>query len=495
MPYRKIKVNNGIGRILHLPGGQRIIVCSWDGLIRVWDLETDTQVGEEWEDKDFRVETIALSPDSKKVASGSRDGAVKLWNVDTGKIIKTWTGHIKEVRSVSWSPDSGRVVSGSNDGTFRVWNVESGKTILGPINAGERVWAVCYSPDVKMIATGGIRIKIWDANSGESLKSFEVHSACLAWTLDGKTLIAGRSKIDTATWTVLDLCKDHVHVTTILLSPNNRILASTSYDDKTAQLWNLETNQPIGTSLHHPDYVESATFSADGKFLVTGCRDDHIYTWDVSVIVEGAGLPSDIMADVTQRPAPKMTGARRLSPGFFDDALREANSRIRLSQSHALPTPTPDQRSLSPFTSVWRRSKPPGATEPTTQSRSRPFSWTRNLSGVLHRRDRSDVQLQEVPCTAGKPRNYHAGKKKPAASSSRLPNAYTTHLPSGAAQSTPSSSQLPPPTNTTSTPSSVPSTTGATGTVSRPHIAGAGWRASFVAWICCMPIRNADGHY
>jgi WD40 repeat protein len=95
MPYRKIKVNNGIGRILHLPGGQRIIICSWDGLIRVWDLETDTQVGEEWEDKDFRVETIALSPDSKKVASGSRDGAVKLWNVDTGKIIKTWTGHIK----------------------------------------------------------------------------------------------------------------------------------------------------------------------------------------------------------------------------------------------------------------------------------------------------------------------------------------------------------------------------------------------------------------
>jgi hypothetical protein len=60
---------------------------------------------------------------------------------------------------------------------------------------------------------------------------------------------------------------------------------------------------------------------------------------------------------------------------------------------------------LSHFTSVWHRSKPHGATESTTQSRSRPFSWTRNISGILPRRDRSDIQLQEVgvPCTAGKP--------------------------------------------------------------------------------------------
>ncbi|KAG2747063.1 hypothetical protein P692DRAFT_20834668, partial [Suillus brevipes Sb2] len=199
-------------------------------------------------------------------------------------------------------------------------------------------------------------------------------------------------------------------------------------------------------------------------------------------------------ADAAPRPAPKMTGARRVPPGFFDDALREANLRIRLSQSHAPPTPTLHQRTLSPFTSVWRRSKPHRATEPATRSLSRPFSWTRNLSGILRRRDRSDIQLREVevPCTAGKPRNYHAKKKKLAASSSRP---HTTQQPSGAAQSTTSSSRLPPQITTTSTPSTVPGTTGATGTVSRPHITVSGWRACFVAWICCMPIQNADGHH
>jgi WD40 repeat protein len=287
MPFREIKVNHFPGDILHMRGGQRVIIYSRDGLFRVWDLETGTQVGEEWEDKDRGVQTIALSPDGKKVASGSLDGTVKLWNIDTGRVIKTWTGHTSWVGSVSWSPDGGRVVSGSFDETFRVWNVESGKTILGPIKAGHEVGGICYSPDAKMIATSGRGlIKIWDANTGELLKTFERGFLCLAWTSDGKTLIAGGSKFDTATWTKLDLCQNYVSA--ISLSPNDRILASASYLKKTAQLWNLDTNQPIGTPLHHPDRVRTANFSADGKFLVICCYDRHIYTWDVSAIVKEA---------------------------------------------------------------------------------------------------------------------------------------------------------------------------------------------------------------
>jgi WD40 repeat protein len=301
MPHQKIKVvNNSIRHILHLLDGKRIISYSWDPGFQIWDLESGVQVGETWEDNDFGVTAIALSPDGKKVASGSSDGAVKLWNIDTGKVIKTWTGHIKEVRSVSWSSDGGRVLSGSRDGTFRVWGVEVGETSIlqGPINTGEKVWAVCYSPDDKMIATGGDDLKIWNANSGELLKTLEGVFMYLAWTSDGKTLIgggAGITKFDTATWTVLDSNWPKTIVTVISVSPNERILTSTSYFNKTTELWSLETNQPIGTPLHHQDEVICATFSADGKFLITGCNN-HIYTWDVSAIVKEAGLPSDIVS-------------------------------------------------------------------------------------------------------------------------------------------------------------------------------------------------------
>jgi WD40 repeat protein len=74
----------------------------------MWDMDRGAQVGEEWEDKDFGVETIALSPDGKTIVNGSMDGTVKLWNIDTGKVIKNWTGHtILGVESVCWSPNGG----------------------------------------------------------------------------------------------------------------------------------------------------------------------------------------------------------------------------------------------------------------------------------------------------------------------------------------------------------------------------------------------------
>ncbi|KAG2051118.1 hypothetical protein BDR06DRAFT_959304 [Suillus hirtellus] len=198
--------------------------------------------------------------------------------------------------------------------------------------------------------------------------------------------------------------------------------------------------------------------------------------WEVSAILRTVGLPD---------PAPKMKGASQIPPGFFDDTLREANLRIRLSQPHGPPIPVLRQRTLSRFHSFWHRSKSHGVTRHDTRPQSHPLSWTRNLvSGILRRRDGSDIELREVevPYTAGKPRNHHA-RKKPTASLSGPPKIHATQ-----------SSQLPPDT-TTSTHSAVTSTAEAPGTPSRPHITCTGWRARFVSWLCCMPIQNAHGHH
>jgi len=287
--------------VAHLPDGRRIITCSPDGSLRLWEIESGTQIGDDWRDGGKEeVWSIALSPNSKTVASGSRDGKVRLWDVETKKVAAKWSGHIEAAGSLCWSVDGERVVSGSNDGTIRVWDVQSGNTVLGPIETGHKyVSAVIYSPDTTKIATGGSyedALQIWDAKTGNLLSTIKHNYTVwsLAWTSDQKKLITGSfcsiRIFDTATWQQIAILEGHRQsVMSLSLFQNDRLLASGS-DDKTARLWNLDTNLPVGPPLQHQVTVVSAAISADGKLLVTGCGDRNAYVWDIHTILKDAGL-------------------------------------------------------------------------------------------------------------------------------------------------------------------------------------------------------------
>jgi len=76
-------------------------------------LKTGEQIGDGWLDRENTALTIALSVEGKKVVCGCGDGAVKLWDIDTGKVIVKWTGHTNCITSVCWNRDGGQVMSGS----------------------------------------------------------------------------------------------------------------------------------------------------------------------------------------------------------------------------------------------------------------------------------------------------------------------------------------------------------------------------------------------
>lgn len=124
-----------VNDVVHIPDGQRIITGSDDGLIRVWDLESGGEIGDRWQVDDYpiAVKSLALSPNCLTLASGYKNGTMKLWDIGTGKMIIKWTAHTDEIRSMCWSPDGERVVSGSHDGTARVWHGKSGEPVLGPM--------------------------------------------------------------------------------------------------------------------------------------------------------------------------------------------------------------------------------------------------------------------------------------------------------------------------------------------------------------------------
>jgi WD40 repeat protein len=265
------------------------------------------QIGNDWRDDDDddggdrkdRVWTIALSPNGKTIVSGGADGKVRLWDVETEKVVARWTGHTDATIPPCWSVDGERVVSGSSFGTIRVWDVESGDTVLGPIKTGHMTMhAVIYSPDTTKIATGGYEpaLKIWDAKTGNLLSTIKLDEPVysLAWTSDQKKLITGTNFLirifHTATWQQIAILEGHTyHVNSLSLFQNDRLLASGSVD-YTARLWNLDTNLPVGAPIQHQAVVNSAAISADGKRLVTGCRDKNAHVWDIHTTLKDAGL-------------------------------------------------------------------------------------------------------------------------------------------------------------------------------------------------------------
>lgn len=371
--------------VVHLPCGRRIITGSFDGSIRLWDLESGTQIGDSWRDEENEtgVNIIALSPNGITVASGSRDGTVRLWDVKTRSIIARWKGHTWSVLSVCWSADGERVVSGSDDGTVRVWDFETGKTVVGPIKTGHKeILAVMYLPDTSKIATRGYdendidedAVKVWDANTGRLLTTIkhdeDLYSLAWTWTLDETKLFSGSSDgligiFNTVTWEQIATLEGHHDIIkAVSLSRTNRLLVSTSLD-KTARLWNLDTNLPVGPPLQHKNGVDCAAFSDDGKVLVTGCRDHNTYVWDVHAILNEAGhgdllsIPDMARTGLkrksyaTRRPA-QLKNTGQLPRGFLD-VSRDGD---RSSMTHGIyPPKSSAHRPHGSLSSLFRRSQ------------------------------------------------------------------------------------------------------------------------------------------
>ena len=111
-----------------------------------------------------RITSVAFSPDGKKLASGSDDKTVRLWEVETGKQLATLTGHSDSVWSVAFSPDGKKLASGSRDQTVRLWEVETGKQLATLTGHSSDVLSVAFSPDGKKLASGSWdqTVRLWD---------------------------------------------------------------------------------------------------------------------------------------------------------------------------------------------------------------------------------------------------------------------------------------------------------------------------------------------
>ncbi len=199
------------------------------------------------------VNAVAFSPDGQTVASGSDDNSVKLWEVSTGNLLQTLSGHSAGVNAVAFSPDGQTIVFGSKDGSLQRWRLDSGE--MSPITRGwrEEIVAIAGGPDDQRVLAAGTYGQL----------SF------LDLTPDGKEHL-------------VYFPTDFIDEARVSQDLKGRYALLTSEATTTLLLVDLATGQPARSFVGHKKPVLSAALSPDGTFLVSGGKDRVIHLWRVA---------------------------------------------------------------------------------------------------------------------------------------------------------------------------------------------------------------------
>ncbi|RIA47189.1 c-type cytochrome [Dichotomicrobium thermohalophilum] len=177
---RLIGHDGPVNEAVFVPGGQAL-TGSDDGTLALWDLDTG-EIVHRFEGHDAKVVDVAVSPDGERAASASWDRTVRLWRIADGKLIAELKGHTGPVNAVGFSENGEHLYSGSYDGSIRLWHADGSEaTAIRPvveygwgINAmrllpGARIAFGAQNGDVRVIDRDGNEIKVLAPHEGPVL--------------------------------------------------------------------------------------------------------------------------------------------------------------------------------------------------------------------------------------------------------------------------------------------------------------------------------------
>jgi WD40 repeat protein len=247
-------------------------------ILKLWSMKTGNEVQIltphfSW------VHALTYSHQSKLLAFSGENNIVEIWSTETGEKLHSMSGHTDWVHAVTFSPDSELLVSGSADKTIKIWSVATGKKIR--TFTGHTNWVSCvtFSPDSELLASGSAdkTIKIWSAATWKKHRNMTGHSDWMRSVHDPHYVSES-----VVTYRELHNLSGHNDlISSLAFSPNNKLLASASWDS-TVKIWNPATGKEIRTLSGHSDRVYAVAFSADSQYLASASADKTIMIWSVA---------------------------------------------------------------------------------------------------------------------------------------------------------------------------------------------------------------------
>ncbi|KAG2345924.1 WD40 repeat-like protein [Suillus weaverae] len=283
-----------VNLIAVFPDKRRMVTSSKDKTLRLWDLETGV-VLKKMEGHTSVVQALAVSRDGQLIASGDTNGELMTWHGETGEsLTQPIKGHSRKIVSLDFSPDGTVLATASYDKTTAFWCTKTWQMQGEPIQFGAYhiVSCVRYSPSGELlaIATAIGGVQIYNPGTRERVASLKGRDTggnfSLAWTPDGTRLLSAGShgdptirEWDSLTWQQVGRpWGGHTsNIYAIAIHPAGTLVASASRDGH-VRLWRLSDQQTIAI-FQHSSPVQFITFSADGKHILTGSQDNKISEW------------------------------------------------------------------------------------------------------------------------------------------------------------------------------------------------------------------------
>lgn len=286
-----------------------LVSSSRDKTIMVWelaDLEGHNSFGEDPGyarralcGHNSAVQDVQISSDGQFALSGSWDKTCRLWDLCTGKKVRSFLGHTKDVNSVAFSSDNRQIVSGSRDKTVKLWNtLAECKYTINEESHTDWISSVRFSPSAKqplIVSAGWDRlVKVWNLNNCKLRTNLAGHSAPIYTSTispDGSLCASGGKDGTAMLWDVID--GKHLYsleagapINSLTFSPKNYWLCAAT--DNSIKVWDLENKAVLdelvptqGAPKSGIPWCVSLCWSSDGNTLFAGSTSGEIHVYAV----------------------------------------------------------------------------------------------------------------------------------------------------------------------------------------------------------------------